>query len=65
MKHLAFLFVAALASTPAYAQDAGGARVEFTAGYDSTSGKITYADAVGPLMASASKRAPSDVSAAS
>ncbi len=50
MKNLAFLFVAALASSPAYAQDAGGARVEFTAGYDSTSGKVTYEDAVGPLI---------------
>ncbi len=44
LKYLATLSIAALVSTPAMAQNAGGARVEFTAGYDNTSGKISYAD---------------------
>lgn len=48
IKYIATLSIAALASTPAMAQDAGGARVEFTAGYDNTSGKISYSDSADP-----------------
>lgn len=48
IKHLVVPVIAAFAVAPAYAQDAGGARVELNAGYDHTSGKISYTDSAVP-----------------